>query len=141
LPVLVLTRGSFYSHQEVRKRLSRFLLGYSKQKWLQGAYRVLTALDISIENHAKQIGTPGYWANFFDAFVCGLFLRLDITMVTAGQNPVNLRDEVNRLSDVKWPAIFDASVQPRFIGYVNYSNVNRTSLQNHFVKLARVNGQ
>jgi len=45
-------------------------------------------------------------------------------MVTAGQNPVNLRDEVNRLSDVKWPAIFDASVQPRFIGYVNYSNVN-----------------
>ena len=98
-------------------------------------------MDISIENHAKQIGTPGYWANFFDAFVCGLFLRLDITMVTAGQNPVNLRDEVNRLSDVKWPAIFDASVQPRFIGYVNYSNVNRTSLQNHFVKLARVNGQ
>ena len=66
---------------------------------------------------------------------------LDITMVTAGQNPVNLRDEVNRLSDVKWPAIFDASVQPRFIGYVNYSNVNRTSHQNHFVKLTRVNGQ
>ena len=62
-------------------------------------------------------------------------------MVTAGQNPVNLRDQVIRLSGCKWPAIFDVSVQPRFIGYVNYSNVNRTSRQNHFVKLTRVNGQ
>jgi hypothetical protein len=64
---------------------------HSKQKWLQGAYRVLTALGISIENHAKHIGIPGFWANFFHAFVCGLFLRVDITMVTCtGQNPVNL---------------------------------------------------
>ena len=35
-------------------------------------------------------------------------------MVTAGQNPVNLRDQVIRLSGCKWPAIFDVSVQPRF---------------------------
>ena len=53
------------------ERLSRFLIRYSKQQWLQEAYRALTFLDISIENHAKQIGTPGHWVSFFDAFICG----------------------------------------------------------------------
>ena len=131
-------------HDEIREKLSQFLLKYSKQKWIQRAYHVLTTLDISIENHAKRIGTPGRWANQFDAFICGLLLRLDITLVKAGETPENLRAKVISLSKskfCKWPASFDVNIQPRFIGFVNDLNVNQTSHQNHFVKLTRINGQ
>ena len=63
------------NHKEVRKRLSQFLLKHSNKQWLHRAYHALTTPDISIEQYAKKIKKLGYWATYFDAFVCGLFLR------------------------------------------------------------------
>ena len=106
-----------------------------------GAYRRLDAWDVPINRHAEIVSKAKRWASFFDAFVCGLFLGLDITMISAGQEPVNLRHEVKSMlekSNVKWPDKFDGVLQQRFIGYVNASDVTKKSGQNHFVKLDRV---
>ena len=62
-------------------------------------------------------------------------------MVTAGNEPVNLRSYVESVAGVRWPNSYNVSLQPRFIGYVNASDVNRTSRLNHYEKLTKLAGQ
>ena len=117
------------------------LIQNSKEKWLFEAYRRLDAFDIPIETHTSAGSKTNTWAFYFDALVCSLFLHLDLTMVTAGGDPVNLRSEVKAIAKESWPVEFDLGLQPRYIGYGNYSNINRTSKRNHFVTLTKVDGQ
>ena len=71
---------------------------------------------------------------FFDAFICGLFLRLDITMVSARNEPVNLRSHVEAMGlSNRWPNCFDVNLTSCFIGFVNMSNINSTTRLNHYV--------
>ena len=128
-------------HQKTRKMLSSFLKDHSKDGWLLGAYQRLDLYDVPLTQHADDVARDGRWASYFDAFVCGLILGLDITVVTVGNEPVNLRSVVRSSTLLRWPARYDKGLRPRFIGHVNFSDVHSTSRLNHFVRLTEVDEQ
>ena len=121
--------------------LSSFLKDHSKDGWLLGAYQRLDFYDVPLTQHADDVAQDGRWASNFDAFVCGLILNLDITVVTVGNEPVNLRSVVRSSTHLRWPAKYDSGLRPRFIGHVNFSDIHSTSRLNHFVKLTEVDEQ
>ena len=59
-------------------------------------------------------------------------------MVSAGNEPVNLRRMVKSLISEEWPSDLDDNLKPYVVGHVNMKSINRTSGLNHYVKLTKV---
>ena len=120
-------------HEKLRTDLAFFLSKHCNKNWLRELYSFLDLSKVPLETHAKKIKKSGTYASFFDAFVCGLLGGWNITMVTAGNDLVNLRKTVSATN--RWPKLFDLDLQPKFIGFVNATKINSEKGLNHFVNL------